>query len=84
MIGAIAPRSVLIFAPLKDSNFRAESVDRIATAARPVFALYGNSGRLQVVHPDCGHDFPDGMRRLAYALFDSVLKPDAETKAIRP
>ena len=84
LIGAIAPRSMLIIAPLKDSNFRSDSVDRIAYAARAVFALYGKSDRLQVEHPDCEHDFPDAMRRQAYSLFDSVLRSDAESKASQP
>jgi hypothetical protein len=77
LIGALAPRHVLIIAPLKDSNFRADSVDRIAAAARPVYALYGHPERLRVLHPDCGHDFPDEMRAAAYALFDSVLMAGA-------
>jgi dienelactone hydrolase len=75
MIGALAPRHVLIVAPTKDSNFRADSVDRIAAAARPVFRLYGHPDRLRVEHPDCDHDFPGEMREAAYKLFDSVLKP---------
>jgi dienelactone hydrolase len=73
MIGALAPRHVLILAPTKDSNFRADSVDRIAAAARPVFKLYGHEERLHVEHPDCAHDFPQEMREIAYKLFDSVL-----------
>lgn len=75
MVGALAPRHVLIVAPTKDSNFRADSVDRIAAAARPVFRLYGHADRLRVEHPDCEHDFPADMREAAYKLFDSVLKP---------
>ena len=74
LIGALAPRSVLIIAPLHDSNFKAESVDRIVAAARPVFALYGHPERLQVLHPDCPHDFPTDMRQKAYKLFDEVLR----------
>jgi dienelactone hydrolase len=73
MIGALAPRHVLIIAPKKDSNFRADSVDRIAAAARPVFKLFGHEGRLQVEHPDCEHDFPSEMREMAYKLFDREL-----------
>jgi dienelactone hydrolase len=73
MIGALAPRHVLIIAPKKDSNFRADSVDRIAAAARPVFKLLGHEERLKVEHPDCGHDFPPPMREAAYRLFDAVL-----------
>lgn len=73
MIGALAPRHVLIVAPLGDSNFRSDSVDRIAAAARAVFELYQKPGNLQVLHPDCEHDFPDEMRERAYKLFDTVL-----------
>ncbi len=75
LIGALAPRHVLIIAPLKDSNFQAPSVDRIAAAAREIFQLYGHPSRLRVEHPDCEHDFPLEMREAAYKLFDAVLKP---------
>lgn len=74
MIGALAPRQVFISAPLKDSNFRYQSVDRVVRAARPVFELHGASGNLQVEHPDCDHDFPEAMRQKAYELFDKALK----------
>ncbi len=74
MIGALAPRHVLIIAPLHDSNFRAASVDRVAASARPVFELLGHRQRLDVIHPDCAHDFPQPMRQTAYALFNKVLR----------
>ncbi len=73
MIGALAPRHVLIIAPKRDSNFRADSVDRIAAAAWPVFKLVGHEDHLKVEHPDCAHDFPTEMREVAYKLFDKVL-----------
>ncbi|MGI8782296.1 MAG: alpha/beta hydrolase family protein [Acidobacteriota bacterium] len=74
MIGALAPRRVLIIAPTRDHNFEAKSVDRIARAAGKVFKLYGHPERLQIEHPDCEHDFPNEMREKAYKLFDEVLK----------
>lgn len=74
LIGALAPRHVLIVAPLKDHNFQASSVDRIAAAASQVYKLYGQPSRLRIEHPDCGHDFPQEMREAAYVLFDSVLR----------
>jgi dienelactone hydrolase len=74
LIGALAPRHVFIAAPLKDSNFKWESVDRISEAASQAYRLYGHPERLRVAHPDCPHDFPDEMREIAYRLFDSVLK----------
>lgn len=73
LIGALAPRHVFIIAPTKDSNFRADSVDRIEKAARPVFKLYSHAERLRVEHPDVGHDFPPDMREEAYKLIDAVL-----------
>jgi dienelactone hydrolase len=74
LIGALAPRSVLIIAPTGDSNFRAASVDRIARAAQPIFLLHGQPQRLKVVHPECDHDFPPEMRQLAYEWIDKTLR----------
>lgn len=74
LIGALAPRNVLIVAPLRDSNFRHDSVDRIAAAAGEVYKLYGEPQHLRIEHPDCDHDFPEEMRLLGYQLFDDVLK----------
>lgn len=73
LIGALAPRHVFVSAPLRDSNFRHDSVDRIIAAATPVFKLHGHADRLRVEHPDCEHDFPDAMRTAAYEMFDKVL-----------
>jgi dienelactone hydrolase len=74
LVGALAPRHVLIVAPKDDHNFQAESVDRIAAAAAQVYKLYGHPGRLRIEHPDCEHDFPDAMRELAYRQLDAVLR----------
>jgi dienelactone hydrolase len=76
LVGALAPRHVLIIAPQRDHNFLAASVDRIAAAAREVYQLYGHAERLRVEHPDCEHDFPDEMRELAYKQLDDVLRSD--------
>lgn len=73
LIGALAPRHVLIIAPTGDANFQADSVDRIAAAARPVFDLLGAGDRLTVEHPDGPHDFPPEMRKKAYRLFDRTI-----------
>jgi hypothetical protein len=73
LVGALAPRTCLLSAPLKDDNFRWQSVDRIAAAARPVYELLGQPQALIVAHPDCAHDFPDEMREKAYRLFEERL-----------
>jgi hypothetical protein len=74
LVGALAPRHVLIVAPKRDDNFQAASVDRIAAAAEQIYKLYGQPDRLRVEHPDCEHDFPDEMRKLAYRQLDAVLR----------
>ena len=74
IVGALAPRPCFISAPLRDANFRWQSVDRIATAARPVYALLGAPDALTVVHPDSEHDFPDDIRQQAYELLERTLR----------
>ncbi|MBL9132627.1 MAG: alpha/beta hydrolase [Verrucomicrobiaceae bacterium] len=74
LIAALAPRHVFVNAPLKDANFRHDSVDRIAAAAEPVFKLHEAAGRLIIRHPDSDHDFPDKERFEAYALIERVLR----------
>ena len=74
VIGALAPRACFISAPLRDANFRWASVDRIAEAARAVYALHARPDHLVVRHPDSDHDFPDAMRREAYARFEQHLR----------
>ena len=75
LIGALAPRHVFLSAPLSDANFKWQSVDRITTAARPIFALTAAPNALRVVHPDCAHDFPPEVREEAYRWIDAVLRP---------
>jgi hypothetical protein len=74
VIGALAPRACFISAPLRDANFRWASVDRIAEAARAVYALHARPDHLVVRHPDSDHDFPDAVRREAYARFEQYLR----------
>jgi dienelactone hydrolase len=74
LIAALAPRHIFINAPLRDANFRHDSVDRIAAAAEPVYRLHDAVGRILVRHPDSDHDFPDKERYEAYALIEKVLR----------
>jgi len=74
LVAALAPRVCFINAPLKDSNFKWDSVDRIAAAAAQIYKLHGKSANLLVEHPDCDHDFPDAMREKAYKLFETHLR----------
>jgi len=75
LIACLAPRHVFVNAPLHDSNFQWQSVDRIAGTALPLFALHQAESHLQIVHPDSDHDFPDAERFASYALIMRVLRP---------
>jgi len=77
LLAALAPRPVMISAPLHDANFLAASVDRITTAARAVYALHGAPDSLVVEHPDSEHDFPDAVREKAYAFLTKALQTAA-------
>lgn len=74
LLAALAPRDVFINAPLKDGNFKHDSVDRVVKAASAVYALHRAEDHLIVDHPDCEHDFPDAQREKAYALMKKVLR----------
>lgn len=74
LVGCLAPRDFYVNAPLRDGNFKHDSVDRIFAAARAVYALHDAQDRLQVAHPDSDHDFPDNERFAAYALIEARLK----------
>jgi dienelactone hydrolase len=80
LLAALAPRPVLLSAPLHDGNFVAASVDRIATAARAVYTLLGAPEALVVEHPDCDHDFPEAMRQKAYDFLAQALKTAAQAE----
>jgi dienelactone hydrolase len=74
LIGALAPRAFLAVAPLHDDNFEVSGVDDCIRAARPIYELFGKGENLRVEHPDCGHDFPEAARKIAYEFFDRHLK----------
>jgi len=74
VLAALAPRTCFINAPKGDTNFKWQSVDRIAKSARDVYKLYGAESRLHVEHPDCGHEFPQAMRNMAYETIEAALK----------
>lgn len=74
LIACLAPRTLFVNAPLRDSNFRHDSVDRIARAAAAIYKLHGAEDRIRVEHPDSDHDFPDAQRFAAYDVIGKVLR----------
>lgn len=72
ILGAIAPRSVFISAPLHDTNFEVSGVYDCIQAAEPVYKLYDRPKNLRAIHPDCEHDFPPDAREQAYTFIDEA------------
>ncbi|MCX8107670.1 MAG: alpha/beta hydrolase, partial [Verrucomicrobiae bacterium] len=73
-VGALAPRWCFISAPINDTNFKWQSVDRICREARRIYGLYGCPERLGVFHPACGHRFPPEIRAMAYQWIEKALR----------
>ncbi|MBI4624555.1 MAG: alpha/beta hydrolase [Verrucomicrobia bacterium] len=73
LIGALAPRALFVNAPVGDSNYKWQSVDRIIAAAFQVYQLYGMPEAVRVEHPDVGHSFPPEIRELAYEWIERFL-----------
>lgn len=74
IVAAFAPRPFLASSPLRDGNFEVSGVRDVITAAKPIYALYGAEESLQANYPDCAHDFPPDVRKVAYEFIDRHLK----------
>jgi hypothetical protein len=71
---SFAPRPFLASSPLHDDNFEVSGVRDVIAAAMPVYARLGARDRLQANYPDCSHDFPPEVRKVAYEFLDKWLK----------
>ncbi len=74
IVGAFAPRAFLASAPVRDDNFEVSGVKDCIAAALPVYELLGAKERLAANYPDCAHDFPPAVRRVAYEWLDRWLR----------
>jgi dienelactone hydrolase len=74
VVAAIAPRAFLASSPLHDHNFEVSGVRDCIAAAKPVYELLKAGDRLAANHPDCKHEFPADVRKVAYAWLDRWLK----------
>ena len=74
IIASLAPRPFLASSPVGDGNFDVTGVRETIAAAKPVYALYGKADNLQANYPNCGHDFPEDARKVAYEFFDRHLQ----------
>ena len=71
---AIAPRPMFINAPSHDV-MTLSGVKACLRAAERTYQKAGKSDHLEAAHPVCAHEFPDEVRRQAYAFMARFLKP---------
>jgi pimeloyl-ACP methyl ester carboxylesterase len=74
VVAAFAPRAFLASSPIHDSNFEVSGVKDCIAAAKPVYELLGAKDKLAANYPDCKHDFPPEVRKVAYEWLDRWLK----------
>lgn len=75
IVAAFAPRPFLASSPLGDSNFEVSGVVDSIASARYVYGLFGVADRLEANYPNCAHDFPEEVRKVAYEFLDRHLQP---------
>jgi hypothetical protein len=80
VVAALAPRAFLASAPLHDDNFEVSGVRDCIAAAQPVYELLGVKEKLGANYPDCKHDFPPEVRKVAYEWLDRWLKPPSRSE----
>ena len=74
VVASFAPRAFLASSPVEDSNFEVSGVKDCIVAAEPVYKLLGAKEKLAANYPDCKHDFPPEVRKVAYEWLDRWLK----------
>ncbi len=74
IVAAFAPRPFLASSPVGDSNFEVSGVKDSIASAKPIYELLGAAEHLQANYPNCAHDFPEDVRKVAYEFFDKHLK----------
>ncbi|WP_166819914.1 alpha/beta hydrolase family protein [Thalassoroseus pseudoceratinae] len=79
LCAALAPRGFFSSSPLADSNFDFRGVKKAEPKIRAVFERHKVSDRLQIVYPDCQHDFPPEIRQAAYEFIERILDDNSES-----
>jgi dienelactone hydrolase len=80
IVASFAPRAFLASSPLHDHNFEVSGVKDCMAKAKPVYALFGAAEKLQANYPDCKHEFPPEVRKVAYDFLDRWLKEKKSTR----
>ncbi|MFO1063198.1 MAG: alpha/beta hydrolase family protein [Pirellulales bacterium] len=74
VLAVMAPRPLLVNAPLRDANFEVVGVRKCEASVRPLYEKFGKSSDLVFRYPDAEHDFPDEVRSEAYQWLSDQLR----------
>jgi dienelactone hydrolase len=74
LLATLAPRAVLVSAPLKDDVMEVTGVKSAIASASAVYEFRKAGGSLQVTYPDGGRDFSAAAREEAFAWLEKRLK----------
>ena len=74
VVASFAPRAFLASSPLHDDNFEVSGVKDCMAKAKPVYEMFGAAEKLQANYPNCKHQFPPDVRKVAYDFLDRWLK----------
>jgi dienelactone hydrolase len=74
LLGTLAPRAVLVSAPLQDNVMDVEGVKSAVASASAVYRLRKAADSLKAVYPGGGRDFATTARNDAYAWLDQRFK----------
>ena len=73
VLGALAPRPLLVIAAKKDLDFDVRGVQETIAQVQPLYKLLRAEGKLEVLYPDVPHSFPQEMRVAAYEFLAKSL-----------
>jgi hypothetical protein len=62
ILGAIAPRPLLVVAPTSDQYHSGEDVGQVMNEVQKVFALYGADNKVKLMEPEDYNRFSPGIR----------------------
>jgi dienelactone hydrolase len=74
LLATLAPRPVLISAPVEDKIMEVEGVKHAVHGARAVYDLRRAASALRLVHPAGGHEFTAAAREAAYTWLNQQLR----------
>lgn len=84
ILALIAPRALLSISPERDDNFEVDGVRRVEPETLATWKTLGDPTAVRFDYPDCDHDFPPDVRRVAYSFLDTHLSHTLTREVPKP